>query len=67
MAFGGEVMVVALGVDEAGRKHVLGLRQGETENAEVVKELLYNLRDRLVDTTQPTLFCLVVRRHCERP
>jgi putative transposase len=58
VAFGGEVMVVALGVDDAGRKHVLGLRQGETENAEVVKELLCSLRDRGVDTTQPTLFCL---------
>jgi putative transposase len=58
VAFGGEVMVVALGVDNAGRKHVLGLRQGKTENAEVVKDLLCSLRDRGVDTTRPTLFCL---------
>jgi putative transposase len=58
VAFGVAVMVVALGVDDEGRKHVLGLRQGETENAEVVKDLLCSLRDRGVDTTQPSLFCL---------
>ena len=58
VAFGGEIMVVALGVDEAGCKHVLGLRQGETENAQVVTDLLCYLRDRGIDTTRPTLFCL---------
>ncbi len=58
VSFGGEVMVVALGVNEDGSKHVLGLRQGETENAQVVSDLLCELRDRGVDTTRPTLFCL---------
>jgi putative transposase len=53
-------MVVALGVDEAGCKHVLGLRQGETENALVVTDLLCDLRDRGVETTRPTLFCRVL-------
>jgi hypothetical protein len=54
VAFGGEVMVVALGVDEAGRKHVLGLRQGETENAEVVKELVRVRRPNWIIKTRRT-------------
>ncbi len=58
VAFAGEVMVVALGVDGAGHKHVLGLRQGETENAEVVTSLLVDLRERGIATDAPTLFCL---------
>jgi len=58
VAFGGEVMVVARGVDEDGCQHVLGLRQGETKNAQVVSDLLCDLRDRGVETTRPTLFCL---------
>lgn len=56
--FGGELLVVALGVDRDGTKHVLGLRQGETENAEVVTALLSDLRDRGLRTNRPTLFCL---------
>ena len=56
--FGGEMLVVALGVDSDGSKHVLGLRQGETENAEVVTALLSDLHDRGIRTNRPTLFCL---------
>jgi len=52
------MMVVAVGVSDDGTKHVLGLRQGETENAEVVASLLSDLRDRGVKTNQPTLFCI---------
>ena len=52
------MMVAALGVSSDGSKHVLGIRQGETENAEVVTSLLTDLRDRGVCTDQPTLFCL---------
>ncbi len=56
--FRGELIVVALGVSDDGTKHVLGLRQGETENAEVVTALLTNLRDRDLCSNRPTLFCL---------
>ena len=56
--FGGEMMVVAIGISDDGTKHVLGLRQGETENTEIVKSLLIVLRDRGVKTNQPTLFCV---------
>jgi len=56
--YAGERMIVALGMDANGKKHVLGLRQGATENAEVVCSLLEELRERGVATDQPTLFVL---------
>jgi len=31
--FGGQVLVVALGIAEGGEKHVLGVWQGATENS----------------------------------
>ena len=36
-------MICAAGVDDKGQKHVLGLREGATENAEVAKALLEDL------------------------
>jgi transposase-like protein len=56
--YAGETMVVAMGVTEQGEKRILGLRQGATENAEVVTSLLEDLRERGLDTSQPTLFVL---------
>ena len=41
--FQGQQMVAALGIDEYGRKMILGIRQGATENATVVGELLGDL------------------------
>ena len=40
---GKQVLVVALGIEISGAKHVLGLWQGATENTTVVKELLEDL------------------------
>lgn len=40
---GDSVILVALGIDAQGRKHVLGLHEGSTENARVVKALLQQL------------------------
>jgi len=40
---GKQVLVVALGIERSGEKHVLGLWQGATENTAVVKELLEDL------------------------
>jgi putative transposase len=37
------VLVVALGMENSGEKHVLGLWQGATENTTVVTELLEDL------------------------
>jgi hypothetical protein len=41
--FGGQVLVVALGIAEGGEKHILGVWQGATENTTVVKGLLEDL------------------------
>ena len=40
---GKQVLVVALGIESSGKKQVLGLWQGATENTTVVKELLEDL------------------------
>jgi putative transposase len=51
-------VLVALGVDRKGQKHVLGLQEGTTENAEVVKGLLAGLVERGVSPSQPKLFVI---------
>lgn len=57
-AFAGEQVIAALGVDETGKKHVLGLVQGGTENSTVVQHLLDDLVERGLDTQQPMLIVL---------
>jgi transposase-like protein len=54
--FKGQNLVVAIGIDPTGRKLVLGLRQGATENAAVVGALLGELSERGVDFTVPRLY-----------
>ena len=39
MQFGDHMMIGAVGVDPAGHKHVLAIREGASENATVAKEL----------------------------
>jgi len=64
-------MIVALGVGCEGRKTVLGLREGATENATVVGALLSDLLERGLDFSTPRLYVLdgskalhtAVRRH----
>jgi len=56
--FEGQQMIVALGIGQDGRKTILGLRQGATENATVVGELLGDLLERGLDFTQPRLYVL---------
>jgi putative transposase len=56
--FQGQQMVAALGIGEDGRKTILGIRQGATENATVVGELLSDLVERGLDFTQPRLYVL---------
>jgi len=58
VAYAGEMMVCALGISENGSKHLLGLRQGATENAEVCTSLLEELRERGLATDVPTLLVL---------
>jgi putative transposase len=54
--YAGETLIVALGLTSEGHKQVLGLRQGATENAQVVTALLEELQGRGLETSQPTLF-----------
>jgi transposase-like protein len=64
-------MIVALGIRNDGRKTVLGLREGATENATVISELLSDLAGRGLDFSVPRLYVLdggkalaaAVRRH----
>lgn len=56
--FASEVVVAAVGIDEQGHKHILGLHQGATENAEVVASLLTDLTERGIATSKPTLFVI---------
>ena len=49
-------MVIALGIDTQGRKHVLGLREGATETAAVTTGLLSDLVTRGLPTDLTLLF-----------
>jgi len=50
--------IVALGIDIWGKKHVLGVRQGATENTQVVLELLEDLVERGVKAEGDYLFVI---------
>jgi putative transposase len=56
--FKGHLLVVAMGLDKVGRKHILGLCQGATENAEVCKSLLEDMERRGLNTGKDYLFVL---------
>lgn len=54
----GQSVVVAIGVDSQGAKHLLGLTLGATENATVVKDLLADLVKRGLDPECKRLFVI---------
>ncbi len=56
--FGGHQVICAIGVDLQGKKHVLGLTEGATENAVVVKHLLEDLVARGVSAERKRLFVI---------
>lgn len=56
--FAGHTMVGALGVTADGTKVPLGVVEGSTENANVVRGLITGLRDRGLDATEGILFVL---------
>ena len=56
--FKGRQMIAAIGVGNDGKKTVLGLREGATENATVVRELLEDLARRGLDFSTPRLYIL---------
>ncbi len=49
--FADHVVLVALGIDAGGRKHLLGLAEGATENAAACVSLLTGLRERGLETS----------------
>ena len=57
-AFAEHAAVVALGITTSGEKRVLGVREGATENAELVRDLLANLLERGLTLTSRALFVI---------
>lgn len=55
---GASSIVTALGIDVGGRKHVLGVHEGATESAAVVKSLLDDLIQRGLDAKGSYLFVI---------
>jgi putative transposase len=52
---GKSMIVVALGLDSTGRKHILGFHEGSTENGRVCLDLLHELTRRHLKTDHPML------------
>jgi transposase-like protein len=55
-AFRDHCMLIAIGLDSSGKKHVLGIREGTTENSGVVKALLGDIIERGLATDRAMLF-----------
>lgn len=58
MHFGDQCVLAAIGVDSQGTKHVLALKEGAAENAEVCKDLLEQLVAQGVDPKRRRLFVI---------
>ena len=56
--FGAHHVLAAVGVDAEGKKHVLGVRQGASENTEVTRALLADLVERGLDPRRRRLFVI---------
>jgi len=55
---GGHMLLIVLGVDREGYKHVLGVAEGTTENSEVCRTLLRDLITRGFNVAHPRLVVL---------
>ncbi len=58
IGFGDRTVIAALGITDEGRKLILGLREGETENWEIAKDLFESLIARGLKHDQPILFVI---------
>ena len=56
--FGSHHILSAVGIDVEGKKHILGIEPGATENAAAVKRLLTHLRDQGLPTDRKYLFVI---------
>jgi transposase-like protein len=52
------VFIVVLGVETSGKKHILGMRQGATENSQVCTELFEDMERRGLQRDRPILVVL---------
>ena len=58
LIFGDYTMMGAVGVDVEGNKHVLGIREGATENSTIITALLEDIVARGVDPERKMLFVI---------
>ena len=58
LRFGEQTVIAAVGVDRAGRKHVLGLQHGAAENAAAAQDLLTSLAGRGLSPDKKRLFVI---------
>ena len=58
MVLGKVTVVAAMGIGADGRKHMLGVIEGGSENSEVVKALLADLIERGLDPSEPRLYTI---------
>jgi len=56
--FRDRVILLALGIDAQGTKHILGLREGSTESTRVVRSLLSDLIERGLDADRARLWVI---------
>jgi putative transposase len=56
--FKAHCVVIALGITAQGKKRILGLHEGSTENGAVARALLTNLVKRGLDSSRPMLFAI---------
>jgi len=55
---GDHLVLIALGIDFEGKKQVLGLREGDTENGQVARALLRDLVDRGLEQERARVFVI---------
>jgi putative transposase len=58
VVFHDHTVLIVLGIDSDGKKHVLGLREGTTENSRVAKALLRDLLERGLDPERARVFVI---------
>lgn len=58
IGFGDRMVIAALGITTKGKKMTIGLREGDTENSQVCKDLLQSFFDRGLNTAMPPLFVI---------
>jgi len=58
VGFGNKTVVVAMGIDIEGQKHILGLREGSTENWELCRDLFESLISRGLNVAEKYIFII---------